>query len=44
MTSQLALADLTTIRVGGVPELVRIANSRDEIVTEARAMWAGADE
>lgn len=44
MTSQLALADLTTIRVGGVPELLRIANSRDEIITEAKDMWASADE
>lgn len=44
MTSQQALADLTTIRVGGVPELLRIANSRDEIITEAKAMWASADE
>lgn len=44
MTSQQALADLTTIRVGGVPELLRFANSRDEIITEAKAMWASADE
>ena len=44
MTSQQALADLTTIRVGGVPELLRVANSRDEIITEAKAMWASADE
>jgi UDP-N-acetylmuramate dehydrogenase len=44
MISPIALADLTTIGVGGVPELLRVAISRDEIISEALAMWAEADD
>lgn len=44
MTEPLALADLTTIGVGGVPERLRIALTRDEIIAEALEMWAEADE
>jgi UDP-N-acetylmuramate dehydrogenase len=44
MTTAKALAELTTIGVGGVPELLRVAHSRDEILSEAAAMWREADE
>jgi len=44
MTEPLALSDLTTIGVGGVPERFRIALTRDEIISEALEMWGEADE
>lgn len=44
MSDPQALAELTTIRVGGVPERIRVASSRDELLSEARAMWREADQ
>lgn len=35
-----ALAELTTIHVGGVPKRIQVANSRDELVAIAREVWA----
>jgi len=38
------LAEFTTIGVGGVPELMLVATTREELVAQAREMWATADE
>lgn len=38
------LSALTTIGVGGVPEKLRVANTRDEVIEQARQMWAEADQ
>lgn len=35
-----ALAELTTIHVGGVPKRIQVANSRDQLVAIAREVWA----
>jgi UDP-N-acetylmuramate dehydrogenase len=35
-----ALAELTTIHVGGVPKRIQVANSRDELVAIAKEVWA----
>ena len=39
-----SLAQLTTMGVGGTPELLRVATTRDEVVEQALAMWREADE
>lgn len=45
MTAQpTALRELTTIGVGGVPEQLRVATTREEIVSQALEMWHEADE
>lgn len=45
MTAQpTALRELTTIGVGGVPEQLRVATTREEIVSQALEMWREADE
>lgn len=45
MTAQpTALSELTTIGVGGVPEQLRVATTREEIVSQALEMWREADE
>jgi UDP-N-acetylmuramate dehydrogenase len=43
MTTQ-PLSELTTIGVGGVPERLWVATTRDEVLSMAREMWAEADE
>jgi UDP-N-acetylmuramate dehydrogenase len=35
-----ALAELTTIHVGGVPKRIHVANTRDELVAVAKEVWA----
>jgi UDP-N-acetylmuramate dehydrogenase len=35
-----ALAELTTIHVGGVPKRIHVANTRDELVAIAKEVWA----
>lgn len=35
-----ALAELTTIHVGGVPKHIHVANTRDELVSIAKEVWA----
>lgn len=34
-----ALSELTTIHVGGVPEAIHVANTRDELITIAKNVW-----
>jgi UDP-N-acetylmuramate dehydrogenase len=41
---QTALRDLTTIGVGGVPERLVVAHTRDELVAGALEIWREADE
>jgi UDP-N-acetylmuramate dehydrogenase len=38
-----ALSSLTSIRVGGTPAGIHVANSRDELVSIARTVWAKTD-
>jgi len=38
------LAALTTMGVGGVPEKLRVATNREEILDQAAALWREADE
>ena len=35
-----ALSELTTIHVGGKPERIHVANSRDELISIAKDVWA----
>lgn len=35
-----SLSELTTIRVGGVPERIHVANTRDELVATAKEVWS----
>ena len=44
MADPRSLAQLTTMGVGGTPEKLRTANTRDEVVEQALAMWREADE
>ncbi|MEN9715334.1 MAG: hypothetical protein RJA35_801 [Actinomycetota bacterium] len=44
MTDNLTLASLTTIGVGGVPEKLRTAFTREEVISEAQAMWSEAED
>ena len=38
-----ALSSLTTIRVGGTPAGIHVANSRDELISIAKTVWAKTD-
>ena len=38
-----SLSELTTIRVGGVPKHIHTANSRDELISIAKDVWARTD-
>jgi UDP-N-acetylmuramate dehydrogenase len=38
-----ALSSLTTIHVGGTPKAIHIANSRDELISAAKTVWAKTD-
>ena len=45
MTDQAAaLSTLTTMRVGGVPERIWVATSREEVISMAGQMWAEAED
>lgn len=37
------LSELTTIHVGGKPERIHVANSRDELISIAKDVWARTD-
>ena len=37
------LSELTTIHVGGKPERIHVANSRDELIAIAKDVWARTD-
>ena len=43
-TTPIALRDLTTLRVGGVPLAMVAPATEEDLVTAAREIWAEGDE
>jgi UDP-N-acetylmuramate dehydrogenase len=39
-----ALSELTTMGVGGVPSELAVAKTRDELLSHAQRIWADADD